>query len=63
MAPDEPRVMVGTHVDPSLAKAFSRLAQRNERSVAAEIRLALRAHLLEQGIPFRQDDSEEREVA
>ena len=40
-----PRVLVGALVEPALKRTLLAQAQRNERTVSAEIRLALRRHL------------------
>lgn len=38
------------HLPPDLTKRMDRLARRNERSRAAEIRIAVRAHLARHGV-------------
>jgi hypothetical protein len=43
--PDETLVFVGTNVPADLANALRKLADESERSVAAELRLAIRGHL------------------
>lgn len=45
MADVEKMVFVGAHVPETLVNAVKRLADANERSVAGEIRFALRAHV------------------
>jgi hypothetical protein len=47
MAAKDPErlVMLATHVDPSLAKAFADHAATQDRTVAAELRRLVRAHL------------------
>jgi hypothetical protein len=39
------RVQVASHIERELFEKFEGLAKRNERSIAAELRLAIRAHL------------------
>ena len=43
------RVLVGAFVEPALKRTLVTLARRNDRSVSAEIRTALRRHLREPG--------------
>ena len=43
----EPPVMLATHVDRALAKAFADYAASQDRTVAAELRRLVRAHLEE----------------
>ena len=43
----ERSVMLATHVDSALAKAFADYAATQDRSVAAELRRLVRAHLEE----------------
>lgn len=42
-------VLVKAHVEPSLSDRIAALAKRNQRSVAAELRVAITEHLLNQG--------------
>lgn len=47
---DEPKVTIlSAQVPVELAEALRRQAESNERSVSAEVRLALRAHVAEPG--------------
>jgi hypothetical protein len=39
------QIMVATKVDPGFALEFAQLAASRERSMAAELRLAMRAHM------------------
>lgn len=47
------RVIVGAYVEPSLKRALEKAALKSDRSVSAEIRIALRAHL---GLAATDDD-------
>jgi hypothetical protein len=49
MQASDPKALVAieTRLEVAEVEAFKALARRNERSLAAEVRLALRRHLLE----------------
>lgn len=42
------QALIGTYVDPSLKRQAVELARNNDRSLSAEVRLALRRHLASQ---------------
>lgn len=44
------KVQVATMVDPNTAAEIARAAEENERSVAAELRLAIKNHLAQREI-------------
>lgn len=54
MADKFSRVIIGAYVEPRLKNALVQASQRSERSISAEIRVALRAHL---GLPAAGQDA------
>lgn len=44
-APRDGGVLVGAYIDPALKRTIGLLAARHDRSVSAEIRVALRRHV------------------
>jgi hypothetical protein len=45
MAQAKTTKLLGTHVDLDEAKSFESIAEQNDRSVSAELRRAIRAHI------------------
>lgn len=43
--PERKETFISLRIEPSLLKRLNQLARRNERTLAGEIRLALRQHL------------------
>lgn len=51
--PEPKRIPMGAYVDVDQHRQLAKLAERNERSLSAEVRLALKEHLeREQGVAW-----------